>query len=157
MALSPVKLSGLFSRSPMVRRPKYMEAKVYDSTDMLSSIWRDLTQNEYDVVISGTEYKTDNKIKTSFVNTYKGPLFIGNISKDSSGKEVYRSEYKLDDKGFISESSSTEVMKDTTKTTRYTYKYDSFDEKGNWTQRTRFDDKGKAVKIQKRKITYYKD
>lgn len=37
------------------------------------------------------------------------------------------------------------------------YKYDSFDDKGNWTQRTQSDENGKPEKITKREITYYKD
>jgi inorganic pyrophosphatase len=48
------------------------------------------------------------------------------------------------------------MAKDSTTTKTTTFKYDSYDEQGNWTQRTTFDDKGKATKVIKRTHTYYK-
>jgi len=49
------------------------------------------------------------------------------------------------------------LEKDSTKTEVVTYKYDATDDKGNWTQRTTYNDKGKATKMVKRTITYFKD
>ncbi len=48
------------------------------------------------------------------------------------------------------------TKKDSTTTTTTKYKYDSFDDQGNWTQRTISDEKGKITKILKREITYFK-
>ena len=56
-----------------------------------------------------------------------------------------------------SEESTTTVTKDTSKTEKFSYKYDSYDDKGNWTQRTSYNEKGKPVKVIKRTISYYKD
>ena len=67
-----------------------------------------------------------------------------------------------DDKNNVIESTYKEVKtdstkKDTTITTITKYRYDTFDDKGNWTQRTEMDKDGKPVKIVKRTITYYKE
>ncbi len=63
---------------------------------------------------------------------------------------------KYNDKNELIETSKDAVTKDstTTKVTKYTY--DSHDEMGNWTQRTTWDDKGKATAVTKRKYTYRK-
>jgi len=136
---------------------KYSGAKVYDSTGKLSSIWKELAENEYSQVIKGTEYKEDGSLKSSFVNNYENAHYTGGASKDSTGKETFRSSITLNDKGDPSEESTTTVTKDTAKTEKFTYKYDNYDDKGNWTQRTNYNEKGKPVKVIKRTITYYKD
>src|SRR5262249_10778287 len=47
---------------------KYNGAKVYDSTGKISSIWRDLSENEFGEVTAGTEYKADNTtMKSAFM------------------------------------------------------------------------------------------
>ncbi len=64
---------------------------------------------------------------------------------------------KYNDKGEQTEFSNTKITKDstTTKVTKYTY--ETHDEMGNWTQRTEWNDKGKATKITKRVYTYRKE
>ena len=47
------------------------------------------------------------------------------------------------------------LEKGTQKTEKNTLKYEGDDEKGNWTKRTKYNDKGKAVEVVKRSITYY--
>ncbi|MEP6616071.1 MAG: hypothetical protein ABJA57_05800 [Ginsengibacter sp.] len=136
---------------------KFGLVKVYDSTEKMTSYYKEITQDEYENVLGATEYTPENKFKSSFAQTYTNGLYAGTVGKDSSGKESYRSTYKMDDKGNWIEGSETNVMKDTTKTTVSTYKYDSLDDKGNWTQRTQYNDKNKPVKIIKRTFTYYKD
>jgi hypothetical protein len=136
---------------------KYSGAKVYDSSNKLTSIWKELAENEYGQVIKGTEYKEDGTLKSSFVNNYDSTHYIGGQSKDSSGKETFHSSITLNDKGDPSEESTTTVTKDTSKTEKFSYKYDSYDDKGNWTQRTSYNEKGKPVKVIKRTISYYKD
>jgi hypothetical protein len=49
------------------------------------------------------------------------------------------------------------TTKDSTTNKITKYRYDSYDDKGNWTQRTETDENGKPVKIVKRTITYYKE
>jgi hypothetical protein len=55
----------------------------------------------------------------------------------------------------MAEEEYTYVEAGKTKTEKKTYKYDHYDEKGNWTQRTAYDDKGKPTKVVKRSFTYY--
>lgn len=136
---------------------KYNGATVYDSAGKVSSIWKELKENEYGQVTAGTEYKENGSVKSSFANNYDKAIYTGGIVKDSSGKETLRNTIKLNDKGDASEQTRTTVTKDSTKTKKFTYKYDSYDEKGNWTQLTTFDEKGKPIKVTKRTFTYYKD
>ena len=135
----------------------YQEAKVYDSANKLRNYYKELSQDEYGQVTKGTEYTPDHKMKSMFENSYKDGIFTGSINRDSSGKETFRSVVQLDEKGFPVSMTSTSKIKDSTKTETKTYKYDNMDEKGNWTQRTEYNEKGKPVKIEKRTITYYKD
>ncbi len=90
------------------------------------------------------ESKYDKNLQTAFT------------MKDSTGKVKISSSYKYNDKGEQTEVSNTTITKDstTTKVTKYTY--DAHDEQGNWTQRTTWDDKGKATRVVKRSYTYSK-
>lgn len=136
---------------------KYNGAKIYDSTGKVSSIWKALDENEYGQVIKGTEYKENGSLKSSFSSVYDGAHYTGGWGKDSAGKETFHSSITLNDKGDASEESTTTVTKDTSKTEKFTYKYDKYDDKGNWIQRTTYNEKGKPVKLTKRIVTYYKD
>lgn len=134
---------------------KYTEAIVHDSTDKVTSTWKELAENEYGQVTKGTQYKEDGSVMASFENMYDGPIFMGGTGKDSTGKETYRSTIKLNDKKDPAEQSSTTVTKDGTKDEKRTYTYDSYDEQGNWTQRTTMNEQGKPIKITKRTFVYY--
>jgi hypothetical protein len=136
---------------------KYSGAKSFDSTDKMDFYFTDITTNDYDRLTGFKQYKPDSTLKLSITNTYDKQFLKGSITNDSVGKETYSSNLKLDDKNNVIESATKEVTKDSTinKTTRYSY--DSFDDKGNWTQRTEMDGTGKPVKIVKRTIIYYKD
>ena len=93
----------------------------------------------------------------TFEKNYIGKgMQVAGRYKDSTGKEVYNSKSELNDKGDISKTTEMNVTKDSTTNTVTTFKYDSYDEKGNWTQRTSYDGKGKATKVVKRSYTYYK-
>jgi len=141
---------------------KYTTAQEFDSTGKLSSFYKDITQNDYNQLTSMKEYKADSTLKSSFETEYDKQTFKGQVDKDSSGKEVSKSSARVDDKGNQIEFTRTSTMTDaktkkdstTTKTTKY--KYNSFDEQRNWTQRTISDEKDKPTKIVKREIIYYK-
>lgn len=140
---------------------KYSTAQEYDSTGKLTYYYTDINSNEFNQVTSMKRYNADSTLKSSFESSYDKQFFTGQTSKDSSGKEVSKSTAKVDDKGNQVEFSRTSTMKDektqkdstTTKVTTYTYA--SYDEKGNWTERTTIED-GKPTKIIKREFTYYK-
>ena len=55
----------------------------------------------------------------------------------------------------IAQENVTYLEKGTPKTEKNTFKYEGDDEKGNWIKRTKYNDKGKAVEVVKRSITYY--
>jgi hypothetical protein len=136
---------------------KYLRADNYDSSGKISSYYKDLSENEYGEVLKGTEYKPDNTMKSSFENNYdKDGHYIGSSGKDSTGKETFHSTVKLNDKGDAAEETTMTVTKDSTKNETVSYKYDSYDDQGNWTQRTTYNDKGKPTKIVKRTYSYYK-
>jgi len=48
------------------------------------------------------------------------------------------------------------MVKDSAKYDTTMYRYDKYDEQGNWIQRTALNASGKPTKIVKREITYYK-
>ena len=141
---------------------KYSTAQEFDSSGKLTSFYKEIKQNDYNQVTAMAQYKPDSILKSSFESTYDKQIFKGQVNKDSSGKEVSISSAKADDKGNQTEFSITTIMmnpvtkKDSTTTKVTRYKYDSYDEKGNWTQRTEMDEKGKATKIVKREYTYFK-
>lgn len=134
---------------------KYSGAQSYDSTGKMDSYYTDLKENEYGAVTEGKQHKPDSSIKSSFSSVYDKATFISGTNYDSSGKMSGSTKIKLNDKDDAVEVTSTKVMKDSTTTTVTTHKYNSYDDQGNWTQRTTFE-KGKATKIIKRAITYYK-
>jgi hypothetical protein len=98
----------------------------------------------------------DGRIKGTWDNKYNGVTYVSGTSTDSTGKVNYTGWVKVNDKGDAIEEEATTTEKGATKTEKYTYKYDSYDDSGNWTQRTTYNDKGKPTKIVKRVFTYYK-
>ena len=136
---------------------KYTGGKSYDSTGKQDSYYTDLGTNEYGIVYAGKQHFMDGRIKASWDNKYEGVIYVSGTSTDSTGKPSYTGSVKVNDKGDPIEEVSTTRQKDSTKTEKMTYKYDSYDDKGNWTQRTTYNEKGKPSKIVKRTFTYYKD
>ncbi|MEP6927713.1 MAG: hypothetical protein ABI834_08755 [Ginsengibacter sp.] len=136
---------------------KISGAQEFDSTNKLSFYYTDVTVNDYERLTGFKQYKPDSTLKMSMTNTYDKQILKAQSIKDSVGKETYSSNLKLNDKNNVIESTTKEVTKDSTinKTTKY--RYDSFDDTGNWTQKTEMDGNGKPVKIVKRTVTYYKE
>ncbi|HXL55245.1 MAG TPA: hypothetical protein VN958_03245 [Chitinophagaceae bacterium] len=135
---------------------KYVLATSFDSTGKMDSYYSNITQNENGQVTGATQYKPDSTLKMSFTNAFDKMYYSGGTSKDSTGKLTYSSTIKLNDKNDQDQLTETTVNKDSSKTTVTTYKYDTWDDQGNWTQQTSYNDKGKIAKVIKRKITYYK-
>ena len=140
-----------------VKDGKYNGGKAYDSTSEQTGYYTDLKQNEYGIVYEGRKHDMNGKVVNTFTMKYDGPHFTGGTSTDSTGKTDYTGSVKLNEKGDPIEESTTTLQKGVSKTEVTTYKYESADEKGNWLQRTTYNDKGKATKILKRTISYYKD
>jgi len=135
---------------------KYTGGKTYDSTGKQDSYFTDLQTNEYGIVYSGKQHFVDGRVKATWDNKFDGHTYVSGTSTDSTGKTDYTGSVKVNDKGDAIEEESTTTEKGTTKTEKLTFKYDSYDDAGNWTQRTTYNEKGKPTKIVKRSFTYYK-
>ena len=135
---------------------KYNTAMELDSAGKMSYYYTGLTEDDYGAVTSGTRHKKDSSVDGVFKSEYIKGMQVGNSYIDSSGKQVYTSKNELNNKGDIVKTTETNVVKDSSTTTVTTYTYDSWDEQGNWTKRTTYNDKGKATKVTKRAIIYYK-
>lgn len=134
---------------------KYVGGKSYDSTGKQDGYYKDLKQNEYSIVYAGKRYGLNNKIKETWDMKYDKTHFLGGKSTDSTGKATYEGTARVNDKGDMSEEDYTYIENGKSKSEKKSYKYDKYDDKGNWTQRTTFNDKGKPTQIVKRSITYY--
>lgn len=114
----------------------------------IEAIYTSLKRTEYGALAAGNMYTADMKLTGSFTNNFVGALLHGSTDLDSSGKEVTRKEYKLDEHGNTMEA-KTFTRKDSSIKIS-TYKYEGWDTAGNWTTSTEFDGNGKPVKIIKR-------
>jgi hypothetical protein len=134
----------------------YTIAEAFDSTGKLDVYYTDTKQNDFGQILAWKQFDKDSVFRMEGAATYDKSLQTAFVMKDSVGKMKSSSSYKYNEKGEQTEVTNTNVTKDstTTKVTKYTY--DSHDEKGNWTQRTAWDEKGKATKITKRVYTYGK-
>jgi hypothetical protein len=140
-----------------VKDGKYVGGKTYDSTGKQVSYYTDLVTNDYGMTTAGKEHFMNGRVKTSWDDKFDGPVFVSGTTIDSTGKISYQGSVKVNDKGDPAEETSTTRDKDSTKTQKMTYKYDNFDDKGNWTQQTTYNEKGKPTKVTRRTLTYYKD
>ena len=136
---------------------KYVGGQSYDSTGKQDGYYKDLSQNEYSIVYAGKHYGMNNKIKETWDNKFDKNHFLGGKSTDSTGKTTYEGTAKVNDKGDMSEEEYTAVENGQSKHEKNTFRYDSYDDKGNWTQRTTVNAQGKPTKIVKRSISYYND
>ena len=131
-------------------------ARAIDSNGKTDVYYTDITQNEVGEVTGWKQYDKDSVFRQQGESKYDGHRFLESTTKDSVGKVKNSGKSTYNDKGEQIEFSNTTVTKDSTTTKITKYTYDSHDEMGNWTQRTEWDDKGKATKITKRTYTYRK-
>lgn len=136
---------------------KYISAEQLDSSNKLKYYFNEITQNDYGQLTGMKKYNADSTFGGTMADNYDKSKFTSGESKDSSGKVIQSSVSKYDDKNNIIESDVKNVVKDSTINRVTKYKYDSFDDQGNWTQRTETNGNGKLLKIIKREITYYND
>ena len=134
---------------------KYIGGKSYNSTGKQDGYYKDLMQNEYEIVYSGKLYDMNDKLKESFDMKYDKTHYLGGKTTDSSGKTNYEGTAKVNDKGDMSEEDYTYMEDGKSKAEKKTYKYDNYDNKGNWTQRTTYDDKNKPTQVTKRSLMYF--
>jgi hypothetical protein len=138
-----------------VVKEQHTGAKIWDSTGKQVA-YCDVINNEYGQVTRGKTFFMNGKLQFAWESKFDGSHYIGGSRTDSTGKVVFHSTQKLNDKNDPAEEQYTEVEKGVITTTSLTYKYDSYDGKGNWTKKSTYKN-DKLKRIVKRTITYYKD
>jgi hypothetical protein len=133
---------------------KWKFGEAFDSSGKMEFYYDGISQNEYGQVASWVQHKPDSSLGVSAMLKYDKNLMTEMTTKDSSGKVNYTSVAKYDDKGQQVEVTNTTIGKDSTTVKVITYSYDTHDDQGNWTQRTTYDENGKATKVVKREYTY---
>ncbi len=137
-------------------KDEYTSAMAYDSAGKPDKYYTNITQNEYGQVTGWKEYDKDSVFRQEYKSDYNKNLQMAFTMKDSTGGVKSAGTYIYNDKGEQTDASTTSITKDSTTTKKKKYTYDAHDDKGNWTLRTEWDDKGKATKITKREYTYNK-
>jgi hypothetical protein len=136
---------------------KYSGAEEHDSLNKMKFYYTGFSQNDYGQLTDLKKYNADSTLSATMSNNFDKQIYTGGETKDSVGKITFSSTVKLDDKNNVIESDTKNVTKDSTTHKVTKYKYDSFDDKDNWIQRTELNENSKPVKITKRTITYYKE
>jgi hypothetical protein len=130
-------------------------AKVWDANDKQIA-YCEAINNEYGQLIGGKTFNMNGTLQFAFESKLDGLRFIGGSKTDSTGKMVLQHAQILNAKNDPAEERYTSVKEGVTTTTKLTHKYDSYDEKDNWTQQSTYIN-DKLVSITKRAITYYMD
>lgn len=137
-----------------VVKGQHTGVKIWDSAGKQVG-YCDAIYNEFGQVTWSKIYM-NGKLQFAYEAKYDGPRWVGSSKTDSTGKIVSEFTRKLNDKDDPAEEQYTTVEEGVTTTTSLTYKYDSYDEKGNWTQQSTYKN-DKLISVTKRAITYYKD
>lgn len=96
------------------------------------------------------------KLQFTYEGKFDGPIWIGSSKTDSTGKLISGFTRKLNDKDDPAEEEFTRIKDSVTTTSKFTFKYEHYDEKDNWTQQSTYKN-DKLISVTKRAITYYKD
>lgn len=134
----------------------YTIAQVYDSTGKPDIYYSTTGQTEYGQVKAWKQYDKDSVFRQEWEGKFDKTLLVSSTMKDSVGKVKQSYTAKYNDKGELVENSNTEITKDSTTVKIKKFTYETHDDMGNWTQRTEWDDKGKAIKILNRTYVYRK-
>jgi hypothetical protein len=128
-----------------------------DSTQQVTRIHKGEVYNDFNQPVSGKTYTSDSTYLGTWSYKYIDGLRAGYSWIDSANVQRINRTGEVNDKGWISKVVDVRVEEngDTT-TTSETYTYDSFDEMGNWTQRTEYIDQ-KPVHVMKRSYTYHQE
>jgi hypothetical protein len=98
----------------------------------------------------------NGKIQSGFDLKYNKAILIGGAYTDSSDKASYSFSSKTNDSGDPIEQTSTTYENGSPKTETVTYKYQNYDDQGNWTICETYNNKEKPIKVVKRVFVYYK-
>lgn len=111
--------------------------------------------NEHFQALSGKSYLADGTYLGTWSYDYVDGMRVSSGWVDSTDVQRMKRTGELNDLGWISKSVEVKVGEDgNTTTTTTTYTYDSFDDAGNWTQKTKYEN-DEPVAVMKRSYTYY--
>jgi hypothetical protein len=135
-----------------------MKAMDSDSTGQVTRVHVPDEMNENDQPVKGKTYLADGTtLDGIWTWQYIDGNRVGNSWTDSTGVQRWSAVGEVNDKGWVSKRTETEMGEDgTTTTVVKTFTYDSMDDMGNWTQRTTYED-GKATEVLKRTYAYYEN
>lgn len=128
-----------------------------DSAGQVTNYYSEITENEIGQVLKGKMHTADSTYLGTWSRKYIDGMRAGRGWVDSTGTELRNRTGELNEKGLLSKMTDYRVTEEGATTTVKTYTYDSFDEVGNWTQRTEYDEEGKATNVKKQTYTYYKE
>ncbi len=134
---------------------KSIKAVDTDSTGNISRVHTADKMNEYDQPVKGKSFLEDSTYVGTWSWDYIDGQRVGQAWVDSAGVQWIKRVGEVNDKGWLSKATDTRMNDAGEEVTIVeTYTYDSFDDMGNWTQRTEHHD-GEPFKVLKRSYTYY--
>jgi hypothetical protein len=136
---------------------KALYAADTDTTGQVNRIHSIIEENEIGQSLLGKTHTADSTYLGTWAFKYIDGMSAGWSWIDSTGTQTIDSKGELNDKGLLSKMETKSLDNDGNPiTTVETYTYESFDDNGNWTQRTKYDGDAKVVRVEKRTYTYYK-
>lgn len=140
--------------SSTLKADNYYHARIRDSNGKLLSFYDRVVVNEYGKIISMTLFNTDSSIQQIVTNNYEEHIWVGGSIKDSSGKDIFSSKIKLNERldpaevieiTFIDKKPVTNVKR---------YVYDQYDAYHNWIQCIETNTNTNERKLLQRRISY---
>ena len=134
---------------------KTLYARDLDGSGAVKYYYTEMTENEIGQALDGKMFFGDSTFRGTWGIKYIDGTWAGRSWNDSSGTMIYNYTGELNDKGLLIKMTNVEAdPEEGTKTTVSTFTYDSFDEIGNWTQRSEIED-DKLIEVKKRTYTYF--
>ena len=149
------KLSNILSGT-LDKTGNYGDAQIYDSSGKLIFTYSEAAVNEYGKIISMKKFTSNGILQQTIINKYDKQIWIGGLIKDTSGKEIFFTIIRLNEKNDPGEVKEIMIRDGKPVTTITRYAYIVYDKYGNWTECKQIRDREeKESKILKRRITYW--
>jgi hypothetical protein len=135
---------------------KYGVARAFDSTGKMTVYYNTTGMIEFGQVQAWKEYDKDSVFRQEWEATFDKHLMVASVMKDSVGNVKNKWSARYNENGEQIETTNPRISRKDTSSTVKKFNYESHDDKGDWTQRTEWDDKGKALKVMKRTYAFRK-
>lgn len=133
---------------------KCIAVENYDSKNKLESYYGNIQQTDFGLLSSLNSYDNNGNLTMSYANDYDSIYQISATARDSIGMLSSEIKINLTDKKYPENMLEVSYQKDSTITKYLSYKYENWDNEGNWIRQTVFDKKGNAIKIVNRIFDY---